>query len=169
MWDQESGINVSALDGTRRIGGSASIEDKKIFESSGGDSGFLSGPQTLYSSESIDSEHHQSHDSHQSHSDIVPDKSEPFRDSGAIVGDFDDEQDDTKDTKQDPMIFKSGVDVGLSEWFCELKIKNSSAPTNNLSGYQETSVEEPKVSKFKGLTSRQLFEICYVQDADGDT
>lgn len=163
MWDQKSGINVSALDGSDRSGSNhQSIQDKKLFESSGSDSGFLSGPQTLYSSESIDS-----------HPDIAgPEKIDTFRDSGAIVTDDDDNNDrneNTKDKKQESMIFQSGVDVGLSEWFCELNLKNSSLPLNNLSTSRK-GVDEPKFSKFpKQLPNRPLLEICYVQDADGDT
>lgn len=152
--DQKTGINVSAIEGSERISGSGSnhqsIQDKNIFESFGEDSGVFSGPQNLYSSESIDS-----------HSDVVPNT-----DSRAIVGD---EEKDTKDTKSSSMILDSGVDVGLSEWFCELNLKNSTLPLNNLGSCRKT-VEEPKYSKIsKLLENRPLWEICYVQDADGDT
>lgn len=164
MWDQKTGINVSAIEGSERISGSGSnnqpIDDKKIFESFGEDSGFLSGPQNLYSSESIDT-----------HSDVGPDITPKYRDSGAIDGneDDDDDKDNTKDTKSSSMILDSGVDVGLSEWFCELNLKNSTLPLNNLGSCRKT-VDEPKYSKIsKLLENRPLWEICYVQDADGDT
>lgn len=167
MWDQKSGINVSAPEGSERISGSGanhqSIQDKKIFESSGGDSGFLSGPQNLYSSESIDS-------SDRIDQNIAP-VIDKFQDSGAILADDDDDEqeDNTKDNKQEPMIFQSSVDVGLSEWFCELNLKNSSLPLNNLSSSRK-SPEEAKYSKLsKQFSNRPLWEICYVQDADGDT
>lgn len=166
MWDQKSGINVSALEGSERISGSGPnhqlIPDKKIFESSEEDSGFLSGPQNLYSSENIDSQHFDSKhiDSHRIDAEIVPDK---FRDSGAIIAD---DEDEPEDNTKEPMIFQSSVDVGLSEWFCELNLKNSSLPLNNLSNSRK-SQEEPKLAK--QFSNRPLWEICYVQDADGDT
>lgn len=160
MWDQKTGINVSAIDGSERITGTGSnrqlLQDKKHFESTGEDSGFLSSSQ-IYSSES---NHPQS--------EIEPDI-EKFRDSGAIEED-DEQGDNTKDTKQDSMILDSGVDVGLSEWFCELNLTNSTLPLNNLGGCRKTVLEEPKFAKIsKLLQNRQLWEICYVQDADGDT
>lgn len=161
MWDQKTGINFAALEGSERISGIDraagvnNLQDKKDFESSGDDSGFLSGPQNLYSSESIDT-----------HSDhIIPDI-EKFQDSGAIDAD----EDNTKDTKPSSMILDSGVDIGLSEWFCELNLKNSTSQLNNLGGCRKTVLEEPKYSKItKLLESRPLWEICYIQDEDGDT
>lgn len=176
MCDQKSGINVSALEGSERISGSGlnhqSIPDKKIFESSEEDSGFLSGPQNLYSSESLDSQHFDSQhfDSQQFDSknigslridaEVVHDE---FRDSGAIIPD---DEDEPEDNTKEPMIFKRSVDVGLSEWFCKLNFQNSSLPLNNLSNSRK-SQEEPKLAK--QFSSRPLWEICYVQDADGDT
>ncbi|KAG4066794.1 hypothetical protein HA402_012861 [Bradysia odoriphaga] len=157
MWDQRRSINVSAPEGSERISGSnlSPIQDKKIFESSGGDSGFLSGPQN--SSDSLDSEIY-------SHKSILPD-SNKFQDSGAIVGD-DEEEDEQADTK-DPMIFRSGIDVGLSEWMCDLNLKDSTI--NNLSSSRKTAEEAKPTKLSKQLPNRQLWEICYVQDADGDT
>lgn len=163
MWNQKSEKNISVLEGSEHISGSdrgtashPSIQDKKVFESSGQDSGFLSGPQNLYSSEDIDT-----------HLDDLPDI-EKFRDSGAI--DEDDEDSHTKDTKQTSMILDSGVDVGLSEWFCGLNLKNASQPLNNLGGCRQTVLEEPKYPKIsKLLQTTPLWEICYFQDEDGDT
>lgn len=167
MYDQKTGINVSAIQGSERIRGSDSnrptIDDKKIFESSGGDdSGFLSG-QNLFSSESIDTE-----DIADTVPAAVPD-TDNYRDSGAIVADDDDEEreDNTKDTKQGPMILPNGVDVGLSEWFCGLNLKNSSVPYNNLSSSRKAQ-EEQKYSTFS-KPNRPLWELCYRQDDDGDT
>ncbi len=165
MWDQKTGINVSALEESERFSGSASnhqsIQDKKIIDSCGEDSGFLSG-QNLYSSDSIED----------SHSEVIaaaPVIEEKFRDSGAIVADDDDdEQEDiTKDTKQEPMIVQSGVDVGLSEWFSGMNIYNS----NNLSDSRKNNVQEvPKYQKpSKTTLNRSLVETCYSQDSDGDT
>lgn len=167
MYDQKTGINVSANQGSEQIRRSdsnhPSIDDKKIFESSGGDdSGFLSG-QNLFSSESIDTE-----DIADTVPVAVPD-TDNYRDSGAIVADDDEREDNTKDTKQGSMILPNGVDVGLSEWFCGLNLKNSSVPYNNLSSSRKTQ-EEPKYSSFSNkLPNRPLWELCYRQDDDGDT
>lgn len=144
MWDQKTGINVSAHEA------SSQQQDKnKLFESTGEDSGFHSGPQHLYSSEIIDSGI--------GHTVDTP-VTENFQDSGAII-------EDNQDRKQESMIVQSGVDFGLSEWFCDLSLNNS---TNNLSSCRQ-SAEETKYSKSKPFSNRPLWELCYVQDADGDT
>lgn len=150
MWDQRAPINVS--EGSERISGSnlSSLQDKKIFESSGGDSGFISGPQN--SSDCLDSE-----------TDIREDTDAPpkqtvdnFEEDSGVFG--------TKETTQDSMIFRQGdIDVGLSEWMCKVNLKDSTV--NDLNSSRKT-VEEPKPTK---ITKQLLWEICYVQDADGDT
>lgn len=164
MWDQRTSINISASEGSQQIGGShlSSVQDKKIFESNAGDSGYLSGQQ--YSSDNFDSETDCSRNS------VPVVEKLPvvdfYRDSGAIVEEEDDDDNDdyTKDTKPDSMIVRNESMVGLSESMCGLNLKG--APINNLNNSRRTA-DESKQSKQS--VNRPLWEICYVQDADGDT
>lgn len=168
MWDQKTGLNISAREGERMSGPNhQAIDDKKIFESTGEDSGFLSGPQNLYSSESLDS-----------HSDIVPNEQEDkqqepmvqdkqiLESTGADSGFLSGQIDNTKDNQGETMLFRDSIDGNMSEWFVGLNLKNSSVPFNNLGSTQNTGGEAPYSKK---LSKRALWEICYVQDADGDT
>lgn len=163
MWDQKTGINVSAPEGSDRIIGSGgsnnqSISDKKVFESTGEDSGFISSQNIiLLSSDSVSD----------SHLDAVSNKEfEDLRDSGAILSEEyidDDRQDYTKDKKQEqPMILQNVVDSGVTEWFCGLNLKDSSLPLNDLGS--KSAPESPEE-----LSKTSLMRICYTQDADGDT
>lgn len=150
MWDQRAPINVS--EGSERISGSnlSSLQDKKIFESSGGDSGFISGPQN--SSDCLDSE-----------TDIREDTDVPPKQT---VNNFEEDSGvfATTETTKDSMILEQGnIDSNLAEWMVRVNLKDSTV--NDLSSSRKT-VEEPKPTK---ITKQLLWEICYVQDADGDT
>ncbi|KAJ6647792.1 NF-kappa-B inhibitor cactus [Pseudolycoriella hygida] len=167
MWNQQSAMNVSALEGSERISGSELnchlLQDKKLFESSGEDSGFLSGPQNLYSSESIDLQ-----------SNVLLPDIDNFGDSGAIPDIEDEQQDNTKDPKE-KMIFRSGIDANMSEWLCKLNLKDSETPMNNLNNCgkqlhtQAKDQEQNRSILPQRYAGRPLWQTCYLQDADGDT
>lgn len=93
---------------------------------------------------------------------------------------------------QKKMLLERGIDDGLAEWFCNLKLRSdagnqinnlgkkspSSSPTSSLSGRLNicSSAEQPsKRSKqtnkngIKMPDEEQLWEVCYKQDANGDT
>lgn len=184
MWNQNSGKPISVL-GESEPKGDSIVQhppnDKQLFESSGQDSGFLSGPQNTFLSDD----------------DIIVDASElplssvggggnqhsknnnvtSYTDSGAIDDDFDDvDKNDNKITKDSSktsdatMILDSGVDLGLEEWFCGLNLKNTSQPLNNLGNCRKNMLEEDKFPRItKQLQHTPLWEICYIQDDDGDT
>lgn len=182
MWDQKSGKSNTIIDGP---------DQKSHFESSQQDSGFLSGPQNIFSSSEIyddDITDKPSIGGGGNCTNIAPKSSNlvtsSYTDSGAIE-DFVDEEDDqelsnsakdirskTQITSQsNNMILDSGVDLGLEEWFCGLNLKNSTQPLNNLgSSCRKAMLDAQRFPKFsKKLQQTPLWEICYIQDDDGDT
>lgn len=157
MWDPKlSGQNVSVLD-----------DHKKGFENSQVESGFLSGPQTYSSSDigidvdqDLSAKHiaavHQQNNFQQS-----------FTDSGLVsdLGNSDQIISSEKDIKpQSNMILDSRVDSGLSEWFCNLNLDNSSQPINNLS----STIEKKELKAQRDLQAN-LWKLYYRQDEEGDT
>lgn len=176
MWEQKSGKSNTIIDGT---------DQKSQFESSQQDSGFLSGPQNIFSSSEIYDDDITDKPSigGGNCTNIAPKSSNlvtsSYTDSGAIE-DFVDEDDqelsntakDIRSTSQsNDMILDSGVDLGLEEWFCGLNLKNSTQPLNNLGSSCRKAMLDaqrfPKISK--KLQQTPLWEICYIQDDDGDT
>lgn len=179
MWNQKSGKSNTIIDGS---------DQKGQYESSQQDSGFLSGEQNIFSS----SENYDDDITDQPSigggicTNLAPKSNNlesSYTDSGAIE-DFYDEDDqelsntakDCRSTTQitsqtDKMILDSGVDLGLEEWFCNLNLKNSNQPLNNLgSSCRDPMIDAQRFPKFsKKLQQTQLWQICYFQDDDGDT
>lgn len=163
-------------------------DQKGQFESSQQDSGFLSGPQNNFSSSEIfdDDITDQPSIGGGNNPNIAPKSSNlvtsSYTDSGAIE-DFDVDEQELSHTAKDSrsqtqitsqnniMLLDSGVDRGLEEWFCGLNLKNSTQPLNNLGSSCRKAMLDaqhfPKISK--KLQQTKLWEICYIQDDDGDT
>lgn len=135
-----------------------SSKNKDFENNSALDSGFLSGPQDLYSGELTDnSEHLPSKEKHQLSHHI-----DTYTDSGCI-------DDSTQLTSKDKhqqidtnidsgIMISSGVETGLSDWFNNLSVKDT-ANFNNLDGTKDKSNQQ----------KNNLWELCYRQDNDGDT
>lgn len=191
MWDQNSSndsqsISVSGTAGTTTTT-TAAGDNKQIFQSNlDQDSGFLSGPISNQFSSEIDDDADITDPtpppSHQQQQQQPPRKAqESYTDSGAIDDFIDDEDDgDKKQEQSHKMILDSGVDLGLEEWFCCMNLKNSTQPLNNLGAtantYHKAMLEAaavqqrfPKISSKLQQQQTPLWEICYIQDDDGDT
>lgn len=156
MLEQENDLSLAS-------GFERSSKNKDFSENSAVDSGFLSGPQAIYSGE-LDSTLNE-------HSDRLPSKEnqqiDTFTDSGCIddsaqLTSKDKRQQTYHDTNTDSgiMITGGGVsETGLPDWFKNLSIKEASN-FNNLDATKEKSSNQQK---------NNLWEQCYRQDNDGDT
>lgn len=160
MLEQENDLSLAS-------GFERSSKNKDFSENSAVDSGFLSGPQAIYSGE-LDSTLNE-------HSDRLPSNEkqqiDTFTDSGCI----DDSAQLTSKDKRQPtyhhtntnintdsgiMIMDGGVsEAGLPDWFKNLSIKEADN-FNNLDATKEKSSNQQK---------NNLWEQCYRQDNDGDT
>lgn len=182
MWDHKSANTISALDKeTDNTLPNSGLQDKKIFQSEGQDSGFLSGQNLSSSDIDYDIDDIKEINTTDTTSSSLAtninsnkQQQQSYTDSGAIDDDYDNNSCDlAKDSKQQQsqkMIIDSGVDLGLEEWFCGLNIKNSNQQSNNLGKPCRKTKEEPKFAKItKKLQTVPLWQMCYVQDDDGDT
>lgn len=183
MWDHKSGNSISAIEEANKSGSTELQQDKKFpFQSSEGqDSGFLSG-QNLSSSD-IDYDIEEIKETNIKAEIVVTAKQidKSYTDSGAIDDDYEDDCQETaaavlaKDNlkqQSQKMIIDSGVDLGLEEWFCGLNLKNSNQQLNNLGSAcrlkeQQQQQKYPRITK--KLQQIPLWQMCYVQDDDGDT
>lgn len=133
------------------------------------DSGFLSGPQPIYSGAldgDLDVDDH--HDRHidsapkdkQSHS--KQHQQQQVVDSGILT-----------DTLEESGIFSSemissGTEPGLPDWFNNLSIKDSPS-INNLDSTKEKLTASNQQLQQQQKTEANLWKLCYIQDNDGDT
>lgn len=143
MWDPKQDISISD---DKASGFSSNQKDSEFDSAIGSDSGFLSGPQSQIQSSSEISiqEDKKISESRNTFSDNP--------DSGLIE---DSQEDDIQ------MLLDSGV--GLSEWFCNLSVKNnSSQPLNN---FGKPISKKPASIK----QSNSDWEIYYQKNEDGDT
>lgn len=129
-----------------------SSKNKDCDSNSGLDSGFLSGPQAIYSGEldsalSDDSSSQlTSKKDNQTHQPKI--QIDTNVDSGCIV--------------DSQMISTGGNEAGLSDWFNNLSLRDS--PTiNNLDATKEKS------NQSKNKNEAKLWKLAYRQDNDGDT
>ena len=168
-------------------------QDKKhlIEEDSGQiDSGFLSSEQILQSFNS---------DSEEDHSPAAPAQAplssegvlaqkqqqqvDTYLDSG-LVEDVEESQETTAHAEDQQMLLERELDNGLAEWLCTLDLKNPSPSINNLSRKVDcttTSMDQMNISDapkqqtttqprtFEMPEEEQPWEMCYKQDAEGDT
>lgn len=123
----------------------------KDFESNSAlDSGFISGPQAIYSGE-IDS----------ALDDDLPVPSSKSKDQTSSPKNQIDTNIDSGCLTDSEMI-STGFEAGLPEWFNNLSLKNTPS-INNLDGTKEKS------NQSKSNNEAKLWQICYKQDNDGDT
>lgn len=188
MWDQKSSTDSQSISVSGRSAAAAAEDNKKQFQSNiNQDSGFLSGPISSQFSSEIDDDQQRNDDVDISDDPPQPKKVEAsaakqarYSDSGAIDDFIDDEAEEDEEKK---MILDSGVDSGLEQWFCCMNLKNSTEPLNNLGAASAATCHKamleaaamqqrfPKISaKLQHQLQQQpLWEICYIQDNDGDT
>lgn len=155
MLEQENDLSLAS-------GFERSSKNKDLSETNSAlDSGFLSGPQALFSGE-IDSgldgglsDH--SHQSHPSNDKSQKTQVDTFTDSGVI-----------DDSSQ--MISGGGAEPGLPDWFNNLSLKDSPS-INNLDGTKEKSnqQQQQQQQQQKSNIEANLWKLCYRQDNDGDT
>lgn len=143
---QKSDSNVFT-DGSNK-GAGMTDEKYKLYESSRTDSGFLSGGNLVISGEILSEE-------------IKSEEIEPLTDSG--VGD---DSIKTSPSLRDPsMRLDSGVDLGLSDSFASLSLKNP-----NLNDLSSTKIKEPiSPVQIQKPEEQPPWELYYEQDEDGDT
>lgn len=146
MLEQENDLSLAS-------GFERSSKNKDLSEQNSAlDSGFLSGPQAIFSGEldsAIDDSTKLPSSNKQQKESLQKIQVDTYTDSGII----DDSQ----------MISTGVVDVGLPDWFNNLSIKDS--PTiNNLDGAKDKSNQQ-KPSHIEA----NIWERCYRQDNDGDT
>lgn len=150
MWDPKQDISISD---DKASGFSSNQKDTEFDSAIGSDSGFLSGPQSEIQSSSEISikEDKKISESRNTFSDNP--------DSGLIE---DSEEDSSENQANDiQMLLDSGV--GLSEWFCNLSVKNnSSQPLNNFG--KPISKKSASIKQ-----SNSDWEIYYQKNEDGDT
>jgi len=124
--------------------GAGMTDDKfDLYESSRTDSGFLSGGNLVLSGE------------------IVSGEIEPLTDSGVV-----DDSLKVDRSEQGYMRLDSGVDLGLSESFSSLSLKNPGL--NDLSSSKSKGPISPVQTK-KPEEQQPPWELYYEQDEDGDT
>lgn len=182
------------------------IDKKNIETLHGQDSGYLSGPLTLTSDIEIDdqitsvSSSQLPTNSKTQQQQQVPKKIQEsdkidYTDSGAI-DDFNCDDKELHEMKLDSsnqqqqhhrkeqtdddnnkMYIDSGVDVGLSEWFCNMNLTaNPTQQINNLGGIKSEFYDDIAEQKANAknisekLEQTPLWELCYQQDEEtGDT
>ena len=162
MLEQENDLSVAS-------GFERSSKNKDFDTNSALDSGFLSGPQAIYTGE-IDSA-------------LDDDSSAPQQSSSSLSSkkssDKFGQQKIQIDTNIDSgcisaqMISTGGIgEGGLPDWFNNLSIKDSPS-INNLDGTKDKSNQQPsqqqQQQQQKSSIEANLWELCYAQDSDGDT
>lgn len=125
------------------------------------DSGFLSGPQQIFSGElssgNIDSIDLKSKDSRSHHSSST--KSQSQQKGASIDSDTFVDLGISADLSSSQMKTYGG-ETGLSDWFNNLSVKDPSK--NDLDTHKEKPIPP-------SLPCQTLWKICYAQDNDGDT
>lgn len=140
------------------------------------DSGFLSGPQQIFSGElssgNIDSIDLKSKDSRSHHSSST--KSQSQQKSASIDSDSFVDLGISADLSSSQMK-TGGGETGLSDWFNNLNIKDSPS-INNLDATKEklatittTTTTANVPSHPPKINVEALWNLCYQQDNDGDT
>lgn len=142
----ESESDLSLASGFER-----SSKSKDCDTNSAVDSGFISGPQAIYSGE-LDSA---LDDDLPAHS---PKSKEPLHQQPKIQIDTNIDSGCLTDSE----MISTGFEAGLPEWFNNLSLKNTPS-INNLDGTKEKS------NQSKNNNEAKLWQICYKQDNDGDT
>lgn len=132
------------------------------------DSGFLSGPQQIFSGElssgNIDSIDLKSKDSH--HSSSTKSQSQQknaFIDSDSFV-----DLGISADLSSSEMKM-SGAETGISDWFNNLNIKDTPSINNLDTTKERIPAATTTTSANVGINFESLWKICYQQDNDGDT
>lgn len=140
------------------------------------DSGFLSGPQQIFSGElsssgGIDAKdsHHHSNTTSVTSSQQNQQKSASTSDSFVDLGISADISLSSSSTAQ---MKSGGGETGLSDWFNNLNIKDSPS-INNLDAAKEKIASSTAVTvasqQQKSTIEANLWKLCYRQDNDGDT
>lgn len=120
------------------------IDEDKLYESSRTDSGFLSGGNLVLSGEILSEE-------------IIPEHEHRGHSGNDLK---------TPETQQSLMRLDSGVDVGITESFSTLSLKNPGLNDLNT----KTAVQQQPEQHQQQQQQRQLpWEEYYGQDEDGDT
>lgn len=144
MLEQENDLSLAS-------GFECSQKNKDFDTNSALDSGFLSGPQAIYSgdldsalsdNESAQLSHKKDQTYHQPKIQI-----DTNTDSGCIV---------------DSQMISTGTESGLPDWFNNLSLRDSPS-INNLDATKEKS------NQSKNNNEAKLWKIAYRQDNDGDT
>lgn len=187
MWDQKLSSHVSVLEGSEHHHQphhnqfSDQLHNKKdCLTSQASDSGFLSGPQTFDSidvdiADSSDKHYSQQHyqqQQQQSQQQLQQsqqsEKQQQYTvDSGVDLDGASSVSISDKDLKQNDshmILDGGGIESGLAEWFCTLKLNNSSQ-LNNLNYVKKTPIKEQREKELQA----KLWQLCYQQDDDGDT
>lgn len=150
MFEQENDLSVAS-------GYGRSSKNKDFDTNSALDSGFLSGPQAIYSGEinsaSDDDDHHsmpmQKSSTEKCQQQLQIDTN---IDSGCII---------------DSQMFSKGDETGLPENFNNLSIKENPL-INNLDSIKEKSNQQQYQQQLPQQRNN-LWKSCYRQDNDGDT
>lgn len=184
MWNPKSGPNATRKDvsvakgeknllkkQTDTLGEKGEVE----LQSGGVDSGFLSGPQLSFEGEAGDFEQKPDNkidDTHgQTAASYAKEAEREYVDSG-LLEDIEEDKEPKKENTH--MLLDRGVDSGLTEWFCNLSLKNSSQPLNNL-GSEKSAGKKSAEQNISGKTQPQKakstnpWEVYYQQNDDGDT
>lgn len=179
MWDQKLSSHVSVLEGSEHHHQQNQFSDqlhnkKDCLTSQASDSGFLSGPQTFDSSDIDIADKHFSQEHYQPQQPLLQQQSEPQQqqqhqytiDSGVDLDGASSASISDKDLKQPDshmILDGGGIESGLAEWFCTLKLNNSSQ-LNDLN-LKKAAIKEQREKELQ----IKLWQLCYQQDDDGDT
>lgn len=142
MFEQENDLSLAS-------GFERSPKNKDYSEQNSAlDSGFLSGPQAIFSGE-LDSAIDDSATKLPSKEPMQKIQVDTYTDSGII---------------DDSQMISTGIgETGLPDWFNNLSIKDSST-INNLDGAKEKSNQQKT-----NTIEANFWKLCYRQDNDGDT